>query len=259
LSDSSSPQGASPARQLPTATIVRRRDYTDDLFLIWLRTSVAFPFVPGQYITIGAGGIERPYSIVSAPSEAEIELFIEYVLPEHGGKLTPLLYAQKVGDVVTMRPRAKGLFTRRAGVRNHVMVATVTGIAPYMSIIRQHLRDLEGGATPEPGRFFVLQGASHHDEFIYDDELRRLSARYPGIVQFVGSVSRPTDARNASWTGPTGRVNLLVENYLGQWGLAKDETLVYLCGNPGMIDDAKERLTAGGWSSVAEQYWVQHD
>ena len=36
-----------------------------------------------------------------------------------------------------MQPKAKGRFTRRAGVTNHVMVATVTGIAPYMSMIRQ--------------------------------------------------------------------------------------------------------------------------
>jgi hypothetical protein len=35
---------------LPTATIVRRQDFTDDLFVIWLEPGVA----PGQYITIGA-------------------------------------------------------------------------------------------------------------------------------------------------------------------------------------------------------------
>ena len=84
-------------------TIVRRRDYTGDLFVIWLKPDVEFRFAPGQYITIGAEGIERPYSIVSAPYEPEIELFIEFVLPEHGGKLTPLLYARHVGD----RPPAR--------------------------------------------------------------------------------------------------------------------------------------------------------
>jgi ferredoxin-NADP reductase len=39
---------------LPTATIVRRQDFTDDLFVIWLEPGVAFTFKPGQYITIGA-------------------------------------------------------------------------------------------------------------------------------------------------------------------------------------------------------------
>ncbi|MGH9198062.1 MAG: hypothetical protein ACRD1T_20305, partial [Acidimicrobiia bacterium] len=114
--------------RLPQARIVRREDFTDDLFLLWLEPEIKFHFKPGQYITIGAGGIERPYSIVSAPYEPLIELFIEYVLPEHGGTLTPMLYAQHVGDVLTIRPRAKGLFTFRAGARNHVMVGTVTGV-----------------------------------------------------------------------------------------------------------------------------------
>jgi len=95
---------------LPTAKIVRRQDYTDDLFKVWLEPSVPFSFKPGQYITIGCRDIERPYSIASAPDEEYIELFIEYVHPEYGGKLTPLLYAQHVGDVVSMRPRPKGIF-----------------------------------------------------------------------------------------------------------------------------------------------------
>jgi ferredoxin-NADP reductase len=241
---------------LPSATIVRRIDKTDDLFIIWLKPGIEFRFAPGQYITIGAGGIERPYSIVSAPYEPEIELFVEFVLPEHGGKLTPLLHAQHVGDVVTMRPRAKGLFTLRPDVTNHVMVATVTGIAPYVSMIRQFLHDRRTGAnTAAHPRFFVLQGASHQDEFLYDSELQGLSSVHPEMIRFVGSVSRPQSERNAGWTGPAGRINLLIEEHLDQWRLPREDTLVYLCGNPGMIEDATARLTPKGWSVVTEKYW----
>jgi hypothetical protein len=117
-SRSSRLHSSSVAASLPTARIVRRRDCTDDLFLLWLEPSIKFHFTPGQYVTLGAGGIERPYSIASAPYEPTIELFIEYVLPEYGGRLTPLLYAQHVGDSLTMRPKAKGRFTRRTGVTN---------------------------------------------------------------------------------------------------------------------------------------------
>ena len=92
-----------------------RQDCTDDLFLLWLEPRIKLHFTPGQYVTLGAGGIERPYSIASAPYEPTIELFIEYVLPEYGGRLTPRLYAQYVGDSLTMRPKAKGRFTRRTG------------------------------------------------------------------------------------------------------------------------------------------------
>jgi ferredoxin--NADP+ reductase len=256
VTDSSKELAASStASRLPKTTIVRRQDYTEDLFLLWLKPSVEFIFAPGQYITIGAGGIERPYSIVSAPFEPLIELFIEYVPPEHGGKLTPLLFAQRVGDVLTMRPRAKGRFTRAPAVTNHVMVATVTGVAPYLSMIRQYIYDREAGTPSEPARWFVLQGASHGDEFIYDAEFQRLSEQYPDTIQYVNSVSRPGDERNARWTGRTGRINTLVEEYLERWQLLKQDTLVYLCGNPGMIDDASARLTPAGWRVAAEQYW----
>jgi NAD(P)H-flavin reductase len=85
--------------------------------------------------------------------------------------------------------------------------------------------------------------------------MKRLSAEYPDLIQFVCSVSRPWAERNAGWTGPTGRINLLIEEYLNAWQLPKDRTRVYLCGNPGMIEDASARLTPHGWSVIAERFW----
>jgi len=239
---------------LPTARIVRRKDYTDDLFIIWLETSVPFTFKAGQYITIGAGGLERPYSIASAPYEPLIELFIEHVLPEYGGKLTPILWAQQVGDVVSMRPKPKGIFTFEPRYRDHVMVGTVTGIAPYISILRQYLRDgLQGH------RFFVMEGASYRDELVYDKELFALAAQHPDLITFVPTVSRPKEERNAGWQGRTGRVNNLVEEHLQAWGLKKATTLVYACGNPGMIEDVKHRLLPQEWAVKEERFWKEEE
>ena len=249
-------QNTSPiGSRLAAARIVRRQDFTDDLFLLWLEPSIAFDFTPGQYITVGAAGIERPYSIASAPYEPWIELFVEYLLPEHGGKLTPILHDTHVGDVLTIRPKPKGRFTVRAGISNHVLIATGTGIAPYVSMIRQFVHNLETGVETKQCRFFVMQGASHRDEFVYDGEVQKLSNRYPDVIQFVGSVSRPWAGRNAGWVGPIGRINLLIEEYLDRWELPKADTLVYLCGHPGMIADASARLVPSGWSVASEQFW----
>ena len=150
--------------KLAAARILRRLYFTDELFVLWLEPNIAFEFTPGQYVTVGAAGIERPYSIASAPYEPLLELFIEYLPPEDGGKLTPVLYSKTVGDVLTIRPKPKGRFTLRTGIRNHVLVATVTGVAPYVSMIRQFVHDLEGGVQTEPCRFFVVVGASHPDQ-----------------------------------------------------------------------------------------------
>jgi NAD(P)H-flavin reductase len=138
------------------------------------------------------------------------------------------------------------------------MVATVTGIAPYVSMIRQFLYDHANEPARRDGpRFFILHGASYQDEFGYDRELRRVSEAQSHLIQYIGSVSRPADPRNAGWSGPVGRINLILEDCLTRWSLSKEDTLVYLCGNPGMIEDAKARLLPKGWSIVEEQYWTR--
>ncbi len=240
--------------KLPKAWIVKKQEVAEDLFLVWLRPEVPFTFKAGQYITIGTGGIERPYSIASAPYEDLIELFIEYVLPEHGGKLTPLLWNQHVGEFVSMRPKAKGLFTFKPDYHNHVMVGTVTGVAPFVSMMREGIHERVRGH-----RFFIMEGASHQDEFVYDSELDRRADEFPDMITFIKTVSRPQAERNHSWNGPTGRVNTLVEDYLAKWSLPKDDTLIYLCGNPGMIEDVKERCGAKGWNVMEERFWKEED
>ncbi|MCS7275926.1 MAG: FAD-binding oxidoreductase [Dehalococcoidia bacterium] len=230
-----------------TARIVGRRDLTGDLMLLWLEVPSSFNFRPGQYITIGRDGIERPYSIVSAPHELpRVELFIELV-PQ--GKLTPRLWRLGPGDEVTMRPRAKGLFTFEPGYPNQLMVATVTGIAPFVSIIRDYLHRGERGH-----RFYVLQGASYCDEFGYDSELRELASRHPDLLTYVPTVSRPQEERNAGWQGETGRVNTIVEKYIETFGLRPEDTIVYACGHSGMIQDVKARLLPKGWRVKEEHF-----
>ena len=260
-SQQSGPGDVKPRSGVPRrsrATIVRRKDFTDDLFVLWLEPEVEFTFKPGQYVTIGVANVERPYSIASAPYEPLIELFIERVPPEQGGTLTPILHRLRVGDAVTIRPKARGRFTLRANVTHHVMVATVTGVAPYVSMLRQFLHDHAPQINGHEGhRFFVMQGASHHDEFVYDRELRTLSEEHPGLAQYVCSVSRPSAAPNAGWDGPVGRINLILEEYLTRWSPPKNDTMIYLCGNPGMIEDAKARLLPGGWPIAQEQYWLR--
>lgn len=240
--------------KLPKAWIAKKQEVAEDLFLVWLRPEVPFTFKPGQYITIGTGGIERPYSIASAPHESMVELFIEHVLPEHGGKLTPLLWAQHVGEYVSMRPRAKGIFVFQPQYHNHVLVGTVTGVAPFVSMVRNAIHEKMRGH-----HFFVMEGASHQDEFVYDAELERLSENYPEMITFIPTVSRPQAERNMGWNGATGRVNTLVEDYLAKWSLPKEDTLIYLCGNPGMIEDVTEKLEAKDWHVDSERFWKEDE
>ena len=231
------------------AKLTKKEQLTEDLWKMWLKPEEKFDFKPGQYCTIGSGGIERAYSIASSPDEDQIELFIELV-PPPDGNLTPLLNELNVGDTVTMRLRAKGIFVLKPEFKNHVMVGTVTGVAPYVSMMRKHLKESESSDK----NFIILEGASYLDEFGYDEELMLLD-KSNNNVTFEASVSRPDEERNDSWTGYKGRVNNILLDRLDEWGLNPSETIVYACGHPGMIEDVKEKLEKTDYTFLEERFW----
>ena len=235
---------------LPRARLVERIDYTDDLMVIKLEPlGFEFNFKPGQYCTLGLDGIERAYSIVSAPHEPLLEIFVELV-PD--GELTPRMWRMDVGDTMSIRPRAKGIFLMDPSATQHLMLGTVTGVAPFVSIARDHLRHGRAGH-----HFYILEGASYLDEFVYDVELSGLAAEYPETVSFVPAVSRPTESRNSAWEGETGRLNNIVAAYLDKFDLNRDDTLIYACGHPGMIESSREIVTAAGWRWTEERFWKE--
>lgn len=220
------------------AEVVRRKDVTDDLAVFTLRPSEPVTFKPGQYVTLAllnpdGKPIKRAYSIVSAPHEPELELVIELV--EHG-QLTPLLWALQPGDTVWARRKIVGHFLLDAERLHHVMACTVTGIAPFLSMIRAHRAAKQAGEAVPDHRFLVLHGASHAVEFgPYLDELAVLAQE--GWVEAVNTISRPwTDP---SWDGETGRVEDVLRKHLDRLGWTGDDTAGYACGNPDMIEKVK--------------------
>jgi ferredoxin--NADP+ reductase len=237
--------------KLAEVRVLKRKDITADLLVMWFEKPDGFTFKPGQYCTIGRDGIERAYSIVSAPHEEDLELFFELVpLPE--GVLTPKIWELAPGDTVSIRPRAKGVFILKPDRTNQLMVSTVTGVVPYVSIVREYLRrDLRGN------RFYMLHGASYQNEFTYKDEMEKLAREHPELLTYVPTVSRPDEALNEGWTGETGRVNQIVERYVEELGLTPEDTIVYVCGHPGMIEDVKGQLTPRGFQVEEERFWKQ--
>ena len=235
---------------LPRARLVERVDYTDDLMVIKMEPQgFDFKFKPGQYCTLGLDGIERAYSIVSAPHEPFLEIFVELV-PE--GELTPRMWRMEIGDTMSIRPRPKGIFLMDPSATQHLMLGTVTGVAPFVSIVRDHLHYGRDGH-----HFYVVEGASYRDEFVYDVELAQLAAAHPDAVTFVPAISRPTEERNAGWEGAAGRLNNIVADQIKKLALDRTQTLIYACGHPGMIEASREIVTADGWRWTEERFWKE--
>lgn len=241
-----------------TARISHRRDIASDLWVIRLIPEGDFKFVAGQYATIGVPvldtRIERPYTIASSPYESELELFIENVAH---GELSPLLYRLQVGAELTLRRLAKGRFTLdlRSGHRKHLLLCTVTGIAPYISYIRTLYSDWKGGQFPGDIRLFLIQGASRSWEFGYREEVIRIASEVPWLT-YIPTVSRPWE--DPSWQGEKGRVDDVIRKYLDQWQLSPTDTTAYLCGHPMMAEHGIGILERAGFAKTAikqEVYW----
>ena len=234
-----------------TARITQRVEFADDLWMIRVDPGQEFKFSAGQYATLGAaaekGLIERAYSIVSAPYERELEFFFELV-PQ--GELTPLLYKLGVGQEVTARKVAKGRFTldTTSGRTRHLLLCTVTGIAPFVSYARMLYADWKAGRFDGGHHLFVVQGASMSREFGYRDELARMADEVPWLT-YVATVSRPWD--DPGWTGETGRVDDIIRKYTDRWSLTGHDTTAYLCGHPDMVEHGKSILRRRGWTKDA--------
>ena len=241
------------------APITRRQDYSPTLWSVWMKPPEALGFKAGQYVAFGVDNnnkvLERAFSIVSSPYEPELEFFIEKV-PE--GALSPQLYELQVGDCVFMRKKPKGIFNIdvKSGHTQHFLVSTVTGIAPYISMVRTLLRDLNEGRLSEPFRLVVLQGTSRSDEFGYDGELRALAAEHSWLT-YIPTISRPWE--DPDWKGERGRVDDLIRKYTDALELTPETTTAYLCGNPGMIVNARDILKRRGFEHTSikeETYWA---
>jgi ferredoxin/flavodoxin---NADP+ reductase len=240
------------------AVVTERRDLTGDLWIVRLRPDDRLAFRAGQYVSIGLPGqdklIERPYSIVSSPEEPELEFFFELV--PHG-ELTPRLYEVGTGGEVYLRRAAKGLFLYdHAGAhKHHFMVATVTGVAPYASIVRQFVANARKGAAV-PAHITVLEAASLSAELGYDAEFAEYAREFEWL-DYIPTVSRPWV--DTAWTGERGRAEDVLRKHLDAAGCDPADTTAYLCGHPQMVANGQGILARAGIpakSIKSELFWV---
>jgi ferredoxin--NADP+ reductase len=157
-----------------------------------------------------------------------------------------------------MRKVPKGRFTldTKSGHINHLLISTVTGIAPFVSYVRTLYKDWKEGRFAGDQKLFLLNGASRSWEFGYLDELRKFAAEVPWL-KYVPTVSRPWD--DQKWTGEVGRVDDLIRKYADMWQLNGANSVGYLCGHPQMIEHGKGMLQRIGFTREVlkeEIYWI---
>jgi ferredoxin--NADP+ reductase len=246
------------------ATLVSREDVTDILSIVRVRpdSGTVPPFVPGQFIRLGLLRSPRPgdsahrplsprrrirltrraYSMASPPSITEwMEFFVVRI---ERGELTPRLWAINPGGRLWMDDKAKGEFRIALAPpgKDLVMVATSTGLAPFMSMLRAYR------GQDRWRRLVVINGVRRARDLGYQAELEAVAREDPSVVYIPLASREPEDS---PWRGQRGRVQAVLEpqKYRELVGAPLDpqECHVFLCGNPAMIDSVAQVLAARGF------------
>lgn len=263
------------------ATLLRRMDVNPGLMILRVVPDAGVAvFRPGQYAVLGlrreekrvpeAGPdngpgsedpalIRRTYSMSSGSREGEFYEF--YITLIRSGQMTPRLFALREGSRLWVGPKTAGLFTldRVPPGRDLLLLATGTGLAPYMSMIRTEL------AAGLKRRFLIAHGARVQADLGYRAELEELASCRPEVA-YLPAVTR--GGNDPSWRGHTGRLQDLLErgvlDEVAGGRILPHRFHVFLCGNPGMIETVGAVMAKRGFvrdtprapgTLHAESYW----
>jgi ferredoxin--NADP+ reductase len=256
-----------PTDKFTIETITDVRPWTDSLFSFRTTRDRGYRFVPGQFARIGVVDPEngekiwRAYSIASASYDEHLEFF-SVVVPN--GAFTSRLSRLKEGDPILVERKSYGFLTtdRFQQGRDLWMLATGTGLAPFLSILHefetwehydnlvlvQSVRTQAELAYEDLIRGF--EGSEYYGEFAHKLRYARIVTREPVPDAFGDRVTKLLAS------------GVLEEN-LGI-RLDHDRSRIMLCGNPEMVEDSRRLLVDRGFRLsrrgepghlAVENYW----
>ena len=210
-----------------TETVTWVHHWTDKTFSFKTTRNQSFRFVNGEFAMIGLKVNDKPllraYSIASANYEDELE-FLSIKVPD--GPLTSRLQHLKVGDEVLVNPKCTGTLTidNVTQADNLYLLSTGTGIAPFMSIIRDP-------ATYEKFKSVILCHTTRtHAEHTYTDVIQEMCNTFP--LTYYDTCTQEDYERK-------GRFWLHIQNFT-DGGFNKDTDRVMVCGGPEMNYECRD-------------------
>jgi len=213
-----------------------------------------FSFVAGQFVTLHietpAKKVHRSYSIANSPGDHRIEISCAYV---ENGVASQLLFGLKPGDAIEAGG-PYGLFVlKEEQPKRYILVATGTGVTPYRSMLKEIEHRLKH-TQPDLSIALIL-GVRTADELLFKDEFLAFAKANPRF-SFHACYSREPGKILTDFEHQ-GHVQTALETL--QPNPLQD--IVYLCGNPNMIDDTFTLLTETGFDKKnvrREKYLFSH-
>ncbi len=241
-------------------TVTAVRPWSDRTFSLTLTRPADFAFANGEFVTIGLKQegklIARAYSIVSTQDDDHLE-FLSIHVPE--GPLTSRLVNVQPGDTVWVNSKTTGSLTLAHVLpgRNLYLLATGTGLAPFMSMIR----DPATYAAYE--KVILVHTVRNEAELAYRDELESSAG---DKLRYVPTVTREPFVHSGRCSDLFISGELFKELDLPHADPQQDRVLI--CGNPDMNHQMTAYLRENGWTmtnhrgignfSVEAAFVIQH-
>jgi|SRR3989344_5601776 len=185
-----------------------------------------YEFFPGQYLILVFSKDEKIvrkfYSISSSNKlKNKIELIVK-ILPNGVG--SNYLMSLKEGNGVEFQGPA-GLFYLKQDNNPKILVATGTGIAPMISMIKSHLGEVNC-------KIELIWGLRNKDDIYYLELLQDMALKYQNF-SFEVYLSREEGG---------GRVNIGIDKVLNDPKMDKINTEFYISGDRDIVDSIRSYL-----------------
>jgi ferredoxin--NADP+ reductase len=245
------------------AEVLSVHHWTDRLFSFTTTRDASFRYQSGQFTMIGLPVDGRPllraYSMVSPHYEETLE-FLSIKVAD--GPLTSRLQHVQPGEKILVGRKASGTLLLQNLLPGRVLwlLATGTGLAPFMSVIR------DPDVYERFERVVLVHGCRQVAELAYEHLITHelSSNEYYGEQAARQLLYYPTVTREEF--RHQGRIPTLLEtgrisHDLGLPALAPEQDRFMLCGSPGMLKDTRAVLEklglAEGNMSHAGHYVIE--
>jgi ferredoxin--NADP+ reductase len=184
-----------------------------------------FRFNSGEFAMIGIDGLFRAYSMVST----KYDDYLEFLSVRNRGEFTRKLESLQPGDTIQLRPKATGslrpeyLFPKE----NLILLATGTGVAPFMSIVR------DPDTYDRFNNVYLFHTVRKNNDLVYHLELVSLQADFP--FTYIDTVTQEKCPRQGRFW------DFLLKDF------NKETDSVMVCGSPELNKTCRKMFNEKGW------------
>ncbi|MFV2059118.1 MAG: FAD-binding oxidoreductase [Gammaproteobacteria bacterium] len=215
----------------------------------WLSTEVCqfilqkpddLEFNPGQFVNVrNKDLVTRSYSIASAPHSDNIELHVKHL--QNGQMSNWMCNILEPGDAIELQgANGDNYYDAETKNQNILLIATGTGLAPLLGIVRDAL------AQNHQGDIHVYHGSRYCDGLYHIETMRELEKQHPNM-QYYPCISSSNPLLNN-----TKRIPDCIHERADEFAIKSHPTLkgwkVYLCGHPYMVKKVKAKAYIAGAS-----------